>query len=443
MEFIVTKRKFYIETYGCQMNVTDSELVVSILTNAGFEYTKDYNSAEILFVNTCSVRENAETRVRGRLAVFNIKKKKNKGTIVGVLGCMAERLKEKLLVEEKVVDLVVGPDSYRDLPNLLAQADSGQRSINVQLSKEETYADISPVHLDENGVTSFVSIMRGCDNMCAFCIVPFTRGRERSREPETILKEVKELSEAGYKEITLLGQNVDKYNWNNGEVNFANLLDKVARVDRQVRIRFATSYPQDMTDEVLHTMAAHTNICKYIHLPIQSGSNNMLEKMKRGYTREWYISRIEAIRQIIPDCSISTDIIAGFCSETEEDHQDTLSLMQIVKYDYAYMFKYSVRPNTFAARNYEDDVEEEVKVRRLDEIIKLQNKISLESNKKDIGKKFEILIEGVSKRSKEKLYGRTSQNKVVVFASNNNEIGTYVNTVVTNCTQATLTGNLI
>jgi len=438
-----SKRKFYIETYGCQMNVTDSELVVSILTNAGFEYTKEHNNADIIFVNTCSVRENAETRVRGRLAVFKTIKKSKKSLIVGVLGCMAERLKEKLLVEEQVVDMVVGPDAYRDLPNLLAQTENGQRAINVHLSREETYADISPVKLDENGVTSFVSIMRGCDNMCAFCIVPFTRGRERSREPETILNEIKQLSEAGYKEVTLLGQNVDKYNWNNGEINFANLLEKVANVDKQMRIRFATSYPQDMTDEVLYTMAAHSNICKYIHLPIQSGSDNMLQKMKRGYSREWYINRIEAIRKIIPNCSISTDIIAGFCAETEEDHQDTLSLMELVKYDFAYMFKYSVRPNTYAARNYEDDVLEEVKIRRLDEIIKLQNKISLQCNQKEIGKQTEILVEGISKRSNERYFGRTSQNKVVVFPTTINKIGTYVNVIVTSCTQATLSGKEI
>lgn len=432
--------KFYIETYGCQMNVADSELVVSILQEAGYEHTKDYNKAQIILINTCSVRENAENRVRGRLSVFRFMKKSKKDTIVGIIGCMAERLKEKLLEEEQILDFIVGPDAYRDLPRLLEQAENGQRAINVELSKEETYADIKPVRLDENGVSAFVSIMRGCNNMCAFCIVPFTRGRERSRNPETIVNEIKDLSEAGYKEITLLGQNVDKYNWNSNEVNFAKLLEKAAKVDSQMRIRFATSYPQDMTDEVLHVMAAHENICKYIHLPVQSGSNNMLEKMKRGYTREWYLQRIEAIRRILPDSSISTDLIAGFCSETDKDHQDTIDLMNIVKFDYAYMFKYSVRPNTYAARQYQDDVPEDVKNHRLDEIIKLQNKISLESNKKDLNKIFSVLVEGVSKRSNDRLFGRNSQNKVIVFPSESKKIGSYVDVLVTTCTQATLSG---
>ncbi len=433
-------KKFYIETYGCQMNVADSELVVSILKNAGYEHTTDYNLANIILINTCSVRENAENRVRGRLSVFRFMKKSNKGTIIGILGCMAERLKQQLLEEEQIIDMVVGPDSYRDLPRLLQLTENGQRTINVELSKEETYADLSPVRLDENGVSSFVSIMRGCDNMCAFCIVPFTRGRERSRDPETIIREITELSNAGYKEVTLLGQNVDKYNWNNNETNFAKLLEKVAKIDSSMRIRFATSYPQDMTDEVLHKMAAYENICKYIHLPVQSGSNNILEKMKRGYTREWYLDRINAIRRIIPDCAISTDIITGFCSETEQDYQDTVSLMKIAKFDYAYMFKYSVRPNTFAARNYEDDVPEEIKNKRLEEIIKLQNKLSLESNKLDLNKLFKVLVEGVSKRSNESLFGRNSQNKVIIFPSESKKIGTYVDVLVTNCTQATLTG---
>jgi len=433
-------KKFYIETYGCQMNIADSELVVSILKNAGYEHTTDYNNANIIFVNTCSVRDNAESRVRGRLNVFKFMKKSNKGTIIGILGCMAERLKQQLLEEEQVLDMVVGPDAYRDLPNLLKQAESGERAINVELSREETYADLSPVRLDENGVTAYVSIMRGCNNMCAFCIVPFTRGRERSRNPETIIREINELVEAGYKEVTLLGQNVDKYNWYDGEVNFAKLLDKVAKVNSSLRVRFATSYPQDMTDEVLYTIAANNNICKYIHLPVQSGSSRMLEIMKRGYDRDWYLNRIDAIRRIIPDCSISTDIITGFCTETEQDHQDTLELMNTAKFDYAYMFKYSVRPNTFAARNYEDDVPEEIKIRRLDEVIHLQNKLSLESNKRDLNKLFNVLVEGVSKRSTEKLFGRNSQNKVIVFPSEVNRVGTYVDVLVTNCTQATLTG---
>jgi tRNA-2-methylthio-N6-dimethylallyladenosine synthase len=433
-------KKFYIETYGCQMNVADSELVVSILKDSGYEHTKDYNTANIILINTCSVRENAENRVRGRLSVFRFMKKSNKGTIIGILGCMAERLKQQLLEEEQIVDMVVGPDSYRDLPNLLIQAENGQRAINVELSKEETYADLNPVRLDENGVSSFVSIMRGCDNMCAFCIVPFTRGRERSRDPETIVREISELVNCGYKEVTLLGQNVDKYNWNDGELNFAKLLEKVAKIDSSLRVRFATSYPQDMTDDVLHVMLAYENICKYIHLPVQAGSNNMLAKMRRGYTREWYLDRVTAIRKIIPDCSISTDIIAGFCSETEQDFQDTLSLMKIAKFDYAYMFKYSVRPNTYAARNYEDDVPENVKNKRLEEIIKLQNKLSLESNKLDLNKTFKVLVEGVSKRSSESLFGRNSQNKVIVFPSEIKKIGSYVDVLVTNCTQATLSG---
>ncbi len=434
------KRKFYIETYGCQMNVSDSELVVSILTSAGFQHTPDYNLADIIFINTCSVRETAETRVRGRLTVFKTMKKVKKGIIVAVLGCMAERLKDKLLEEEQVVDMVVGPDAYRQLPQLLAVAENGQKAINVLLSKEETYADISPVKLDENGISSFVSIMRGCDNMCAFCIVPFTRGRERSRAPQTIINEITELSKTGYKEVTLIGQNVDKYNWNDGELNFAQLLEKAALIDSSMRIRFATSYPQDMTDELIYTMAKYPNICKYIHLPIQSGSNAILEKMKRGYSRQWYIDRINAIRKVIPDCAISTDIVAGFCSETDQDHEDTLSLMEEVKFDFAYMFKYSVRPNTYAARNYVDDVSEATKTKRLEEIIKLQNKISLEANRKDLGKTFQILIEGYSKRSTDKLFGRTSQNKVVVFPAEKNKIGAYVDVIITSCTQATLNG---
>ncbi len=435
--------KVYIETYGCQMNVADSEVVISILNKSGFAYTDDLNEADLILVNTCSIRENAETRVFNRLVHFKHLKKKKQGLLVGVIGCMAERLKEKLLEEEKLVDLVVGPDAYRDLPKLVQQAESGQQAINVLLSREETYAEISPVRLDKNGVSAFVSIMRGCDNMCAYCVVPFTRGRERSRDPQTILNEVQELIDKGYKEVTLLGQNVDKYNWNSGEVNFAKLLEMTAQLNPKLRVRFSTSYPQDMTDEVLYAIAKYDNICKYIHLPVQSGSTRMLDLMKRGYTREWYMNRITAIKNIIPDCAISSDFITGFCGETEKDHEDTLSLMEWVKFDYAYMFKYSERPNTYAARNLKDDIPEDVKSRRLDEIIQLQNKLSLASNKKDIGKSFEVLVEGVSKKSDNRLFGRNSQNKVIVFDQKNHQIGDYVQVKVTNCTSATLMGEAI
>ncbi len=435
--------KVYIETYGCQMNVADSEVVISILNKSGFAYTDDLNEADLILVNTCSIRENAETRVFNRLVHFKHLKKKKHGLLVGIIGCMAERLKEKLLEEEKLVDLVVGPDAYRDLPKLVQQAESGQQAINVLLSREETYAEISPVRLDKNGVSAFVSIMRGCDNMCAYCVVPFTRGRERSRDPQTILNEVQELIDKGYKEVTLLGQNVDKYNWNSGEVNFAKLLEMTAQLNPKLRVRFSTSYPQDMTDEVLYAIAKYDNICKYIHLPVQSGSTRMLDLMKRGYTREWYMNRITAIKNIIPDCAISSDFITGFCGETEKDHEDTLSLMEWVKFDYAYMFKYSERPNTYAARNLKDDIPEDVKSRRLDEIIQLQNKLSLASNKKDIGKSFEVLVEGVSKKSDNRLFGRNSQNKVIVFDQKNHQIGDYVQVKVTNCTSATLMGEAI
>ncbi len=435
--------KVYIETYGCQMNVADSEVVVAILNKNGFAYTDDFNQADLILVNTCSIRENAETRVFNRLEHFKHLKKKRQALLVGIIGCMAERLKEKLLEKEKLVDLVVGPDAYRDLPKLVQKAEGGQQAINVLLSREETYAEISPVRLDKNGVSAFVSIMRGCDNMCAYCVVPFTRGRERSRDPQTILNEVRELIDKGYKEVTLLGQNVDKYNWNNGEVNFAQLLEMTAQLDPKLRVRFSTSYPQDMTDEVLYAIAKYDNICKYIHLPVQSGSTRMLDLMKRGYTREWYMNRISAIKRIIPDCAISSDFIAGFCGETEEDHKDTLSLMEWVGFDYAYMFKYSERPNTYAARKLKDDVPEEVKSRRLEEIIQLQNRLSLESNEKDVGKTFEVLVEGVSKKSPERLFGRNSQNKVIVFDRKNHKIGDYVQVKVTACTSATLMGEAI
>lgn len=432
--------EFYIETYGCQMNVADSELVVSIMLEAGYKLTEDFNKADIVFINTCAIREKAEKRVLNRLKVFGFLKKSKPNLKIGILGCVAERLKEKLLEEEKSVDIVAGPDSYRSLPKLLEDVRDGSSAINVQLSKEETYADISPVRKSINKVSAFISITRGCDNMCAFCVVPFVRGRERSRKPETIIKEMKEVIYEGFNEVTLLGQNVDKYNWNNGELNFAGLLEKVALIDDKVRIRFATSYPQDFTDEVLNVMAKHKNICKYIHLPVQSGSNRILEKMRRGYTREWYIERVNAIRKILPDCSISTDLITGFCSETEDEHNDTLSLMREVKFDYAYMFKYSERPGTYAERKYENDIPEDIKGKRLDEIIKLQNKISLESNKRDLHKTFEVLIEGESKKSPNRYFGRNSQNKVIVFPKRGTKIGTVVNVLVTDCTSATLLG---
>ncbi|RLD52886.1 MAG: tRNA (N6-isopentenyl adenosine(37)-C2)-methylthiotransferase MiaB [Bacteroidetes bacterium] len=434
--------KLYIETYGCQMNVSDSEVVNSIMIDNGYALTDDVNEANVIFINTCAVRDNAEQRIRNRLQALNALKKKRKGLIIGVLGCMAERLKEKLVQEEQMVDIVAGPDSYRTLPQLVKQVEIGQKAINVLLSRDETYAEISPVRKDANNVTAFISITRGCDNMCAFCVVPFTRGRERSRNPESILRELREVISEGYKEVTLLGQNVDKYNWNNGEVNFAQLLKLTAELDPKVRVRFSTSYPQDFTDEVIKTMAAYNNICKYIHLPVQSGSNVMLDKMKRGYTRDWYLNRINAIKKYIPDCAISTDMISGFCGETEDDHKDTLELMKNVGYDFAYMFKYSERPNTFAARNFEDDISEETKKRRLSEIIALQQKLSLQSNEKDIGKVFEVLVEGFSKKSQDRLFGRNSQNKVIVFDKIDAKIGDYVNVIVKSCTSATLLGEI-
>jgi tRNA-2-methylthio-N6-dimethylallyladenosine synthase len=440
-------RMFYMETYGCQMNVNDSEVVMSILKQQGYNYTASAKDADLILVNTCSIRENAEQRVRGRLDVFRLLKKDNPSLIVGVIGCMAERLKEKLLEEERIVDIVVGPDAYRDLPKLVQQAETGHKAINVLLSREETYADISPVRMDANKISSFVSIMRGCNNMCAYCVVPYTRGGERSRDTFTILREVNELIEMGYREVTLLGQNVDSYTWvdpSSGDtINFAKLLELVAQLNPLLRVRFSTSHPKDMTDEVLHTMVKYPNICKSIHLPAQSGSTRVLEMMKRGYTREWYLERIEAIKRIIPDCAISTDIIAGFCSETEEDHQQSLSLLHVVKYDFAFMFNYSERPNTYAQRKYKDDVPEEVKSRRLQEIINLQNQLSAESKKADVGKVFEVLIEGTSKKSKDQLFGRTSQNKVIVFPRENFSIGQYVSIRVEDCTSATLIGKAV
>jgi tRNA-2-methylthio-N6-dimethylallyladenosine synthase len=452
-------RKVYVESYGCQMNFSDSEIVASILEKEGYQITPLMQEADIVFVNTCSIREKAEQTVRKRLSSFHQAKEKKPGMIIGVLGCMAERMKANLLEEEKLVDIVVGPDAYRDLPNLVEEVDEGRKAVNVILSKEETYADINPVRLGGNGVTAFVSIMRGCDNMCTFCVVPFTRGRERSRDPESIVNEVKQLAEQGYKEVTLLGQNVDSYLWYGGglkkgydklneeekqrSVNFAQLMDKVARVDPRVRIRFSTSHPKDMTDEVLHVMAAHHNICKYIHLPFQSGNSRVLELMNRGYTREWYMNRVDAIRRIIPDCAISADIIAGFCTETEAEHQDTLTLMEYVKYHFSYMFKYSERPNTLAQRKYEDDIPEKEKTRRLTEIIQMQQKHSLQRMQADVGKTFEVLVEGTSKKSEEELYGRTTYNSVVVFPRKNFKPGDYVQVKVNSCTSATLIGEAV
>ncbi len=435
---------FYIESYGCQMNFSDSEIVASVLQDAGFGVTTDYRTADLILVNTCSIRENAEQRVRKRLSEFNAVKKRKPGTLVGVLGCMAERLKKRFLEEEQIIDIVVGPDGYRSLPDLVAQAGSGQKAVNVLLSREETYADISPVRLDSNGVSAFISIMRGCDNMCSFCVVPFTRGRERSRDPESIVQEARELFENGYREVTLLGQNVDSYRWESETetVNFAGLLERVACIHPDLRVRFSTSHPKDMTDEVLHTMARYENICKYIHLPLQSGSSRILEKMTRTYDRDWYMGRIEAIRRIVPECAISTDIIAGFCSETEEDHRATLEVMQQVRYEMAYMFAYSERPGTLAARKYEDDVPEGAKKKRLNEIIRLQQQHSYERNKADIGKEFKVLVEGPSKRSEEEYCGRNSQNKMLVFAREGVEPGQYVMVRVTSCTSATLRGEI-
>ena len=438
--------KVYIETYGCQMNVVDSEIVVSILANDGFIVTDALSDADLVLVNTCSVRENAEQRVRGRLNVFRSEKKKRPELIIGVIGCMAERLKQQLLEEDKSVDLVVGPDAYRDLPRLVNDVGTGLKAVNVLLSHEETYSDISPVRMDKNRVSSFVSIMRGCNNSCSYCIVPYTRGIERSRSLDTILHEIRELAEMGYKEVTLLGQNVDSYSWQSelgASIGFDRLLEAVADVSPSMRVRFSTSHPKDMSDDVLHVMARHHNICKNVHLPVQSGSTRILKLMQRGYTREWYLSRIEAIRQIIPDCSISTDIIAGFCTETENDHRATLSLMEVAQFDYAFMFKYSERPNTPAAKTMSDDVSEEIKTKRLQEIIDLQGRLSSASKKLCIGKNYEVLVEGVSKKSKLELYGRNSQNMVVVFSGGNHAPGDYVQTIITDCTQATLLGNIV
>jgi len=452
-------RKLYIESYGCQMNFSDSEIVASILGENGFDTTRNIEEADVVFLNTCSIREKAETTVRNRLNHINTAKKSNPGMIVGVLGCMAERLKDQLLEEEKLVDMVVGPDAYRDLPSLIEEVDGGRKAVNVILSKEETYADINPVRLGGNGVTAFVSIMRGCDNMCTFCVVPFTRGRERSRDYESIIKECVQLAENGYKEVTLLGQNVDSYLWYGGglkkdfknlseeekakSVNFAQLLEKVALAVPGMRIRFSTSHPKDMTDDVLYTIAKYPNICKYIHLPFQSGSDRILELMNRGHTQEWYKKRIDAIRSIIPNCAISMDVISGFCTETEEDHQDTLDVLRYGEYDFGYMFKYSERPNTMAQRKFKDDVPEDIKNRRLREIIDLQQENSLKRMKTYVGQTHRILVEGTSKKSSEELFGRTTQNAVVVFPKENYQPGDYVDVFVEDCTSATLIGKAV
>ncbi|RAJ05267.1 tRNA-2-methylthio-N6-dimethylallyladenosine synthase [Chitinophaga skermanii] len=440
-------KKFYIESYGCQMNFNDSEIVASILQQEGYGATRNFEEADLVLLNTCSIREKAEQTVRKRLTEFRKFKRDKPGLLVGVLGCMAERLKSKFLDEEKLVDMVVGPDAYRTLPALISEAETGQKSINVLLSREETYADISPVRLDSNGITAFVSIMRGCNNMCSFCVVPFTRGRERSRDPLSIEAEARDLFERGYREVTLLGQNVDSYYYVNDDntetINFANLLERVALISPLLRVRFSTSHPKDITDEVLHTMAKHENICKYIHLPVQSGSTRILQLMNRTYTREWYIKKVERIREILPECALSTDIIVGFCTETEEDHKDSMDMMEFARYDLAYMFAYSERPGTLAARRYQDDIPEDVKKRRLTEIVTIHRVHSLEAMQRDVGKTLKVLIEGESKRSKDDLFGRTDQNKVVVFPRENYAKGQYVMVKVHDCTAGTLLGTAV
>lgn len=448
-------KKVYLESYGCAMNFSDSEIVASILAKEGFSTTNNAEEADVVFMNTCSIRDKAEQTVRSRLHHFRkIKKKSNPNMVVGVLGCMAERLKADLLEEDKLVDIVAGPDSYRTLPDLIDEVQTGQKAVNVLLSREETYADISPIKLGENGVSSFISIMRGCDNMCSFCVVPFTRGRERSRDAHTIVEEARQLFDMGYREVTLLGQNVDSYRWNitkKGEikdpnlpsVSFADLLIMVANVHPELRVRFSTSHPKDMTDDVLYAIANHHNICNYIHLPVQSGNTEVLKKMNRGYSREWYLERIDAIKSIIPDCSISTDVITGFCGETEEQHQETLSLIEEVKFDFAYMYKYSERPKTLAERKYEDDIPEEIKSKRLTEIIDVQRKSSLERNQRFIGRTCEVLVEGPSKKNKQEWYGRLSENTVVIFEYKDQLPGQYIQVKVTECSSATLKGEIV
>lgn len=438
-----TNKKLYIETYGCQMNVSDSEIVGSIMKDIGYEQNDKAENADVIFINTCSIRDNAEQRVRKRLQEIKILKKKNPKLTVGILGCMAERLKEKLIEEQEFVDLIVGPDAYRDLPKLIETVETGRKAVNVLLSEEETYAEIEPVRYGDNGISAFISIMRGCQNWCTYCVVPFTRGKERSRDPKTIIAEAKALFAKGYKEITLLGQNVNSYAWEENNVTFHELLKMVADISPKLRVRFSTSHPKDISDDLIKTIADNHNICSYIHLPFQSGSTAVLKKMKRNYTREWYMERIESIKKNIPDCGLSTDIIAGFCTETEEDHKDTLSLMEWVSYDYAFMFKYSERPDTIAAKKYDDDVPDDVKSRRLQEIINLQGKTSLANYKKDIGKTFEVLVEKVSKKSDKELAGRNPQNKMIVFPRKNYKPGDYVMVKIHDCTSATLIGEAV
>lgn len=448
-EPISNKKRLFIESYGCQMNFADSEIVASVMREAGFATTSDAENADLVFLNTCAIRDNAEQRVRTRLKQLNVYKKKRPGMLIGVLGCMAERLKAKFLEEEKMVDIVTGPDAYRDLPRLVEEAETGQKGVNVFLSREETYADISPVRLNSNGITALISIMRGCDNMCSFCVVPYTRGRERSRDPESILKEAQDLFDNGYKEVTLLGQNVDSYKYaspndKNEIVSFAKLLEKVALISPELRVRFSTSHPKDITDEVLYTIKKYDNICKYIHLPAQSGNTRVLEIMNRTYTREWYLERIDSIRRILgEECGISHDMIAGFCTETEEEHQDSLSLLEYVRFDFGYMFSYSERPGTPAAKKFKDDIPADVKQRRLAEIIEVQQRISTERNKKLIGTVQKVLVEGTSKRSVDDFSGRSDQNKVVIFPRENFKKGDYVNVLITETTSATLRGRAV
>ena len=437
-----SRPKVYIETYGCQMNVNDSEVILSILQKEGYVLTEDMDQANIILANTCSIRDNAEQRIWGRIDQFRLQKKKRQNVIIGIVGCMAERLKDKLL-DGHQVDIVAGPDSYRSLPQLIRDVTPDSPQINVLLSHEETYADISPVRMDKNGISAFISIMRGCNNVCSYCVVPYTRGAERSRDPKTILREAQELYSNGYKEITLLGQNVDSYLWKAEEgeeasVNFAQLLEMVAKISPELRVRFSTSHPKDISDEVIYTMATYPNICKHIHLPVQSGSSIMLEKMRRKYDREWYLERVAKIRSVIPDCGITTDVIAGFCGETLEDHADTLSLMEEVVFDSAFMFAYSERPGTLASRKYPDDIPYEEKTRRLNEIIALQGRMSLKSNERDMGKEFEVLVEGPSKKNPDELCGRASNNKMCVFPSRGEKPGDYTHVKVESVTSATL-----
>ena len=438
------KQKVFIETYGCQMNFSDSEIVGSILSNNEYTLTTDINEADYILINTCAIRDNAEQRIRKRLKELKALQRKRSWLKIGVLGCMAERLKDQLMEEEDNVNLVVGPDAYRSLPQMLKEVESGAKAANVILSEEETYAEIDPVRLGSNGISAFISIMRGCENFCAYCVVPYTRGRERSRDPKTIVAEAKRLFENGYKEVTLLGQNVNSYKWTDDgdNVDFHELMKRVAEISPMLRVRYSTSHPKDLSDKLLEVMAAYDNICKCIHLPVQSGSSRMLKLMNRKYTVEWYMDRINAIRRYMPDCAITTDVIAGFCGETEDDHKQTLDLFGKVGYDYAFMFKYSMRPNTYAHKYLKDDVSEEEKTRRLEEIIALQGQLSLASYQKDVGKTFEVLIEGVSKRNKEQLFGRNSQNKVIVFDRGNHQPGEYVKVKVLKCTSATLIGEL-